>query len=198
MKQKKSKSLLRVVLCLFMGLIAFVALVMVNSELSKTSLTGDIVVYFKVINTDISLITAGCYETLDSIPEGVVANDLICDEILYSKDMEKKSDLLKYLENEDNVIEMSVKVTDLSDAVGGTIRTGDLINISCVDSNLKYSELLYSNVYVKQALASDGTEISKDSSTAAVTLVILVSEDMEQNIYSELSHGLLKISKTLY
>ena len=101
MKQKKSKSLLRVVLCLFMGLIAFVALVMVNSELSKTSLTGDIVVcaknitsgteitkdnvseYFKVINTDISLITAGCYETLDSIPEGVVANDLICDEILY-------------------------------------------------------------------------------------------------------------------
>lgn len=213
MKEKKSKSLTRLILSVIIGIFVYCALLAAETWFLRDVETSKAVVltqnlskgtvinnenkteYFEVVDIYSNYVTDDNFKSIDDIPDGVLTSNMNTFETLLKKDIDKKDDLLSYIPNDSAIIEMSVKVSDLGNAVGGLIRAGDLINISIVDSSSKISEPLYKNVYVEKSLDSSGNNIEKTADTAATIIVILVDEEMEQTINNGIANGTLKISR---
>jgi hypothetical protein len=94
-----------------------------------------------------------------------------------------------------NMVETSIKVNDISEVVGGTLRTGDIVNISTVNQITKESESVLENVYVNKVFASDGREINRSDKTSAMTINILISKEDEQKLNKKIILGTIRISK---
>lgn len=213
-KPKKEKSLTRFVVCLIIAIFSFVALMGVQSYILRNKQTTPIVVcsvdsipintvitknnihkYFEVIERDSFQITENNYNSLDDVPEGIIADKMCKNQELLTTNIRSNDEILDYLEGSE-VVEMSIKVSDIGDVVGGKLRAGDLVNISFIDSKTGEADLLYSKVYVKQALNSSGETLSADSkTTSATTIILLVNPSMEESIYSALSYGDIKFSR---
>jgi hypothetical protein len=213
-KGKKEKSLTRLVVCLLIAIFSFVALMGVQSYILRNKQTTPIVVcsvdeipmntvltkeniakYFTVIERDSFQTTKKNYSSLSDIPEGILADDMCKNQELLKTNIRDNKEVLGYLDGSE-VMEMSIKVADIGDVVGGMLRGGDLVNISYVDSKTNESTLLYSKVYVKQALNSSGETVSRNNTSAsATTIILLVNPAMEEEIYAAISNGDVKLSR---
>lgn len=92
-------------------------------------------------------------------------------------------------------VEASFKVAAFDAAVGGTIRAGDRINITVVDSTgiEKYS---IDNVYVAATFTSDGTLVKENDTTAiAVGFKIWLNGSELTDFNTNISAGIVKVSK---
>lgn len=213
-KQKKEKSLTRLVVCLIIAIFSFVALMGVQSYILRNKQTTPIVVcavdnipmntvitkdnvddYFMIIERDTFQITKNNYNSLDDVPEGLIIDVMCKNQELLKTNIRNNDEVFEYL-SDSEVVEMSIKVSDIGDVVGGMLRTGDLVNISYVDSKTNEATTLYSKVFVKQALNSSGEPISKNNSSAsATTIILLVNPLMEEEIHSAISSGDVKFSR---
>lgn len=211
-KKNSGKSFVRLVVCLIISIFSFLVLTATQSYILKNKITETIVIaskdltinteitkdniqtYFKEIERDSTQVSSNNYKSLDDIPEGILNDNILKGEEILKKDIIDKQTCLEYLDN-DEVVEMSLKLSDIGNIVGGTIRPGDLVNISCINNVLDEAELLFSKVYVKNVFDSAGGEVKRGDDVSAMTLIILVSPEMEEYIYSKMCNGDLKISR---
>ena len=209
-KKSKGKSLIRSIMCLIAGSITFCGLIVASTKLSNTTLKEKVVIckttltkgteitesnksnYFELVDLDVNLITNIYIQKIEDIPSGLLNCDMDNQDFLYKRNITNKSDIADYIT--DDCISMSIKVSDISDAVGGSIRQGDLINVGVVFSKDKSYNLIYENIYVEKVLNSSGEEVTDDSGSAT-TIILTVTPDMAQSIYENISKGTAKITK---
>ena len=97
----------------------------------------------------------------------------------------------------DDLVEVSFNVSDISQVVGGILRSGDIIDISIIDNNTNESMIVLEDIYVDKAISSDGLQIDRSSDLSALTINILVSKDDSEKLNSYLNKGTLRISKNI-
>lgn len=98
--------------------------------------------------------------------------------------------------NNDNIVEVSISSSDISEIVGGILREGDFINISMVDPVTKDSTRILENVYIDKAFSTDGTKIDRDDTMAAARInVLLTSAEDEAKLNKSISLQGIKVSK---
>ncbi|MBL4932271.1 SAF domain-containing protein [Clostridium paridis] len=95
----------------------------------------------------------------------------------------------------ENPVEASFKATDISQVVGGTIRTGDMINISTINQVTKENENVLNNVYVNRTFSNEGKEVNRGDTTPVVAINILISKDDEAKLNKALGTGQVRVSK---
>ena len=105
--------------------------------------------------------------------------------------IDKESVLVKI----ENPVEVSFKASDIAQVVGGTIRPGDIINISTINQVTKENENVLNNVYVNRTFSNEGKEVSREDVTPAVAVNILISKDDEAKLNKALGAGQVRISK---
>lgn len=128
------------------------------------------------------------FVTREFIKNDVITSNFIIDTESYIKDIK-------------NPIEVSLKVSSLSDAVGGILREGDIINIYAMSTNKEKkmeSNPIMLGAYITKAFDSNGAEIStEDNETPTAMFNLIISEDAEVEFNKSIYSGTLRISKKL-
>lgn len=90
-------------------------------------------------------------------------------------------------------VTIGIRADDAASFVSGTVRQGDIINVSVIDNTTKKCETILKNVYVTGAYLDDGT-IAEDTGCATI-LNILVDSSMESFVNEKIGNGLVRISR---
>lgn len=122
----------------------------------------------------------------------VTTKEINKNEVISKNSFMDKDNLLTKIENP---VETSIKVSDLSQVVGGILREGDIIDISVINSTSGESKVVLENVYVDKAIASDGTEIDRENDAVATVLNIIISKEEEEILNTEIDKGTVRIRK---
>ena len=122
----------------------------------------------------------------------VTTKEINKNEVISKNSFIDKDNLLAKIENP---VETSIKVSDLSQVVGGILREGDIIDISVINSTSGESKVVLENVYVDKAIASDGTEIDREKNAVATVLNIIISKEEEEILNTEIDKGTVRIRK---
>jgi len=142
---------------------------------------------------DGELEVSGVAKTKEELLNFIANENLNKGEIISSNSFISKNSILKDIKDP---VETSFNVSDISQVVGGTLREGDLIDISVVDSNTNENTEVLRSVYVEKAISSDGKEIDRSSDLSAITINVIVSSKDEQRLNNYINKGLLRVSKT--
>lgn len=194
-------------LAICFALVAFVALIYINSKIIGNDDSVETVVavkdiahnteitkqnineYFKIEKVSSSLVTDKTLKTLDNLAGKYVSADLIYENAPVNSQMfSSKKDII---ESYTNPVRMSFNVGSFSDAVCGRIRSGDIVDIYGVTSS-KSQDILKS-AYVEDVYDSSGNKISNSDSTTSATAFTVVIESGEENKLLEM----LKNSKVV-
>lgn len=134
----------------------------------------------------------------DILVDTFVSRDFIKNDVITS---DMISDRQSYIADINNPIETTLSVSSISDAVGGIIREGDLINIHSIVTDRKEgttSTPIMIRAYVTKAFDSSGGIIStEDNTTPTAMFSLVISEDMEKAFNESIFSGTLKVSKIL-
>ncbi len=137
----------------------------------------------------------GVAKTKEELLNLIANENLNKGEIISMDSFITKNSILKDIKDP---VETSFNVTDISQVVGGTLRKGDLIDISVIDNNTNESTEVLKNVYVEKAISSDGKEIDRSSDLSAITINIIVSKTDEAKLNNHISKGGIRVSKIDY
>lgn len=105
-------------------------------------------------------------------------------------------------------VEVSIGTNAIAQVVGGTIREGDLVNISTVRLRTKMFQENGQNgyetvpvafkAYVTETFTSSGISVSSEDDTQPVTVInILIPASEEAAFYEALEEGILRVSRIL-
>lgn len=207
----KKKNFGKVVISLIIAIILFVALLFIESKVIAPNGTTNVVIatsdidkgvvitsenvntYFKEKeNVDGELEVSNSIKSLDELIDTKVNSNINKGEVVSQNDVLDKESILADIQDP---IEVSLKVEDISQMVGGTVREGDMIDISVVDEISLENKAVLSNVYVNKAFGADGVEISRDNSTSVLVVNIIISKEDEAILNSSLETGVVRISK---
>ena len=195
MKNIKPKSL---IISACVAIVVFIALLFVEKSLLKPNGTvegfvavSDIDKGTVITEENISKLFTeknnidGALEVTGAINKG---------EVVSNNSFISKDDKFKDI---DDLVEVSFNVSDISQVVGGILRSGDIIDISIIDNNTNESMIVLEDIYVDKAISSDGLQIDRSSDLSALTINILVSKDDSEKLNSYLNKGTLRISKNI-
>jgi hypothetical protein len=144
-----------------------------NTEITKQNIND----YFKIEKVSSDLVTDKTLKSLDGLVGKYVSSDIIYEKALVNSQMfSSKKDIV---ENFNNPVRMSFSVGSFSDAVCGRIRSGDIVDIYCV-SSLKSQNIL-KNAYVENVYDSSGIKIENWNSTTSATAFTVIIEGGEEN-----------------
>lgn len=207
----KKKNFGKVVISLIIAIILFVALLFIESKVIAPNGTTNVVIatsdidkgvvitsenvntYFKEKeNVDGELEVSNSIKSLDELIDTKVNSNINKGEVVSQNDVLDKESILADIQDP---IEVSLKVEDISQMVGGTVREGDMIDISVVDEISLENKAVLSNVYVNKAFGADGVEILRDNSTSVLVVNIIISKEDEAILNSSLETGVVRISK---
>lgn len=146
----------------------------------------------KEVDTELRLENSILEIEKEKIKDTILAKDIEKGEIISSNSLINKESILSNL---NDPIELSFKVADISQGVGGTIREGDMINISIINDISKENEPVFENVYVNKALTSDGKEVKRGDSIATATVNIIISKNDESELNKALGLGTIRVSR---
>lgn len=163
--------------------------------------------YFKIEKVPSDQNIKGTYEKLKDIKDVKTKVDLKEGEVVAEKDF---VDTNKYVDDIKNPVLTSIAVSSVSNAVGGSLREGDIINISVITNQSTSGSSVgtvgadkktynFNTVYVDNAKDNNGADIAIDDkeSSATVFSVILNKEDSD-NLNAALNNGsLVRIEKVL-
>lgn len=236
-KQRDSRSKFKKsIICLIIASVLFIGLLVVQTSVlnqeAKTKVykaTSDLVEGTKIDENSFNNYFYESYVSTAELEEGTVTSpetvygtllkrDMFKNEVLTTnKTGEVKSTLLYSMENP---VKISFAANELSAAVSGEIREGDLINIYCTSSikdpvtgeTVSVVESVAENVYVQGSYISDGTIVNKtitnydengdnsenvtDGRTATM-FSILIPKSFEQEFIMYGTKGDYYISKVL-
>lgn len=127
-----------------------------------------------------------------------VTNDILSGEQISSKRIEKMSNRVKDIKN---LREYSLKFSDISEVVGGTLREGDVIDLILTDNSqgkvVTQTEL--KNVVVDKAITTDGNIIHRASANkySATVLNLDLSAEDAHKLDNAVARGKVKALKIL-
>ncbi|MFQ9249262.1 MAG: SAF domain-containing protein [Clostridium paraputrificum] len=207
----EKKNFGKVVISLIIAIILFVALLFIESKVIAPNGTTNVVIatsdidkgvvitsenvntYFKEKeNVDGELEVSNSIKSLDELIDTKVNSNINKGEVVSQNDVLDKESILADIQEP---IEVSLKVEDISQMVGGTVREGDMIDISVVDEISLENKAVLSNVYVNKAFGADGAEISRDNTTSVLVVNVIISKEDEAILNSSLETGVVRISK---
>ena len=210
MKNIKPKSL---IISACVAIVVFIALLFVEKSLLKPNGTvegfvavsdidkGTVIteeniskLFTEKNNIDGALEVTGAVKTKDELINKVAKENINKGEVVSNNSFISKDDKFKDI---DDLVEVSFNVSDISQVVGGILRSGDIIDISIIDNNTSESLSVLEDVYVDKAISSDGLQIDRSSDLSALTINILVSKDESEKLNSYLNKGTLRISKNI-
>ena len=210
MKNIKPKSL---IISACVAIVVFIALLFVEKSLLKPNGTvegfvavsdidkGTVIteeniskLFTEKNNIDGALEVSGAVKTKDDLINKVAKENINKGEVVSNNSFISKDDKFKDI---DDLVEVSFNVADISQVVGGILRSGDIIDISIIDNNTNESMIVLEDIYVDKAISSDGLQIDRSSDLSALTINILVSKDDSEKLNSYLNKGTLRISKNI-
>ena len=210
MKNIKPKSL---IISACVAIVVFIALLFVEKSLLKPNGTvegfvavsdidkGTVIteeniskLFTEKNNIDGALEVTGAVKTKDELISKIAKENINKGEVVSNNSFISKDDKFKDI---DDLVEVSFNVSDISQVVGGILRSGDIIDISIIDNNTSESLSVLEDVYVDKAISSDGLQIDRSSDLSALTINILVSKDDSEKLNSYLNKGTLRISKNI-
>ncbi|MDB2085219.1 SAF domain-containing protein [Clostridium paraputrificum] len=210
MKNIKPKSL---IISACVAIVVFIALLFVEKSLLKPNGTvegfvavsdidkGTVIteeniskLFTEKNNIDGALEVTGAVKTKDDLINKVAKENINKGEVVSNNSFISKDDRFKDI---DDLVEVSFNVSDISQVVGGILRSGDIIDISIIDNNTNESMIVLEDIYVDKAISSDGLQIDRSSDLSALTINILVSKDDSEKLNSYLNKGTLRISKNI-
>ena len=210
MKNKGEKKFGKIAISLIISIILFVGLLVLESNI--TSPNGKVEVVkavnnikegtvidennkdslFEVVTVDGSLDFETVLRNTDELVGRIIDTEIKKGEIISSKRLIDKDSVLGKIENP---VETSVRVTDISQVVGGILREGDIIDISVVNSTTTENEKVLEGVYVSKAFSSDRTEVDRNSGMSVLTVNIIVSPEDEAKLNQAIELGTIRVSK---
>lgn len=210
MKNIKPKSL---IISACVAIVVFIALLFVEKSLLKPNGTvegfvavsdidkGTVIteeniskLFTEKNNIDGALEVTGAVKIKDELINKVAKENINKGEVVSNNSFISKDDKFKDI---DDLVEVSFNVSDISQVVGGILRSGDIIDISIIDNNTNESMIVLEDIYVDKAISSDGLQIDRSSDLSALTINILVSKDDSEKLNSYLNKGTLRISKNI-
>lgn len=210
MKNIKPKSL---IISACVAIVVFIALLFVEKSLLKPNGTvegfvavsdidkGTVIteeniskLFTEKNNIDGALEVTGAVKTKDELINKVAKENINKGEVVSNNSFISKDDKFKDI---NDLVEVSFNVSDISQVVGGILRSGDIIDISIIDNNTNESMIVLEDIYVDKAISSDGLQIDRSSDLSALTINILVSKDDSEKLNSYLNKGTLRISKNI-
>ena len=210
MKNIKPKSL---IISACVAIVVFIALLFVEKSLLKPNGTvegfvavsdidkGTVIteeniskLFTEKNNIDGALEVTGAVKTKDDLINKVAKENINKGEVVSNNSFISKDDRFKDI---DDLVEVSFNLSDISQVVGGILRSGDIIDISIIDNNTNESMIVLEDIYVDKAISSDGLQIDRSSDLSALTINILVSKDDSEKLNSYLNKGTLRISKNI-
>ncbi|WP_181951902.1 SAF domain-containing protein [Clostridium paraputrificum] len=210
MKNIKPKSL---IISACVAIVVFIALLFVEKSLLKPNGTvegfvavsdidkGTVIteeniskLFTEKNNIDGALEVTGAVKTKDELINKIAKENINKGEVVSNNSFISKDDKFKDI---DDLVEVSFNVSDISQVVGGILRSGDIIDISIIDNNTNESMIVLEDIYVDKAISSDGLQIDRSSDLSALTINILVSKDDSEKLNSYLNKGTLRISKNI-
>lgn len=148
--------------------------------------------YFYIKEVDKSLVTKDSVLILSDMPGYIVKDNISMGEIVNFNRLVSKTSVLANIKVP---VETSLKVADLSDLVGGTIRSGDLINISVVNKETNENEEILKNVFVSQAFDSSGAALTQVEDKPAITINVIIDKSFESEFNTRINQGKVRVSK---
>lgn len=149
--------------------------------------------YFVIKDVDAGLKTNSAFTSLVDLEGYIVRKNIDKNEIISSSGLEKKSSVLSLLKEP---AEVGLKVSDISQVVGGIIRPGDLIDISVVDNDSKKAEKIFTGVHVSRVFNSSGMELTRDETDIpAVAINVIIDKEQEALFHEKITSEIIRISK---
>lgn len=211
---KGEKSLTRLILAFAFSILIFVGVISLESYALEDKSTLAVVVaardipantivtsnnaaeYFTTEQVNTALSFDGCITDMSSL-EGQTLVNISSGEIL-SSSMLKKDYYPTFIEDP---VEISMKASDLSQAVSGILRTGDKINVSIVSETEDglVSDTILESTYVTSVYDSSCLLVDPaDTESNAAYINIVISREDEKAVNEALYSGTLRISKIEY
>lgn len=208
---KTGKSLTRLILAFAVSILVFIGVVCLESYALEDKSTMTVVVaskdipantiitsenvnsYFTTKQVNSTLSFNGCSTDINTMT-GQTLVDISSGEIASTAMLNKDY----YPEAIPNPVEISIKASDLSQAVSGILRTGDKINISIVTETEEGIEnvTVLEDTYVTSVYDSSCLLISAtDTESNAAYINIIIPETEEKMVNEALYSGSLRISK---
>lgn len=221
-KQKKQRpvNIRAMVYCLIATFVLYAMLIVVEKSILKSEEKQKVYVAAADIPANL-LITEENFSTyfkfgersIGSLPEGTVTDsadiidsltirEIAANEIILFSAFTKEQSLIGDIENP---VEVSMNAANLSQVVGGVIRTGDFINIWSV-KNVSQGGVssavvtpIYEGAYVTRAFTTAGTEVSRDAKEEAATMIIniVIPAGLEEEFNRAMAEGSIRISRII-
>ena len=209
-KKKGSGLFLKIVISLVVAIVLFFVLLTVESSMLKNYekkmvviatqpiLRGTVIdqanvnVYFKNYEVDKKLVSENTITKTEELVGTIVVNNLDPNEIVNANDFKSEKDVIARLEEP---VKVSVAVSGISNAVGGRIRSGDLVDITVLNKNTGDAEYLLEDVYILEAMTSDGVTVAKEDTSRMTTLfnVLIDKKDVNDAVLA-LSQGTIVLT----
>lgn len=145
--------------------------------------------YFKIKDkVDGELDVENSISSLDDLIDKIPTEKILKGQVV---SMNKFIDKDSVLAEISDVVEVSIKATDVSQVAGGIIKAGDLINISIISEVSKSSERILNNVYVSKTFTNEAEQVE---GKPQVILNIYISKEDEKKLNDAIAKGNLRVS----
>ena len=169
-----------------------------NLEITKANISD----YFRLEDRPESVIPDGCItqdiQLLGHITDRVIQNNEIITVSSLSTQDERTKDI-------EHPIEVSLNASNLSQFVGGVLRTGDYVNVWSVRTDTVNGEKvtqtknICSHAYVTRTFSSSGEAAGEgDSDIATMIINIVIPAEQEEEFNTAIAEGTLRVGRYLY
>ena len=134
---------------------------------------------FVIRETDRAMLPEGTVTTLEELKGKVLSETLWKNEIVTRKDLSDRALVEASMEEP---TELTFTATSIADSAGGTVRSGDAINVGILyqtDTGQSRYRLAGEDIYVAEALDDSGRPVSGQKGEAACTMFRVIMERRE-------------------
>lgn len=194
-KAKKVAKIVALPLILASIMVCFLYIVVRNNTLAE-NLKTDVVVatkniventkisadeiddYFEVIRVDADAVVNVYASSLSDLPADgfYVKTDIVKGQMLHKKDIEE-SDFVMDKYKEDAVI-TSLKVSEFSNSVCGSLRYGDIVDVYAVDPATDELVFVVGDVYILAAYNNSGEKLNTSEGVAVAFTILATPEEV--------------------
>jgi hypothetical protein len=220
-KENKAGLSARVILyCIIITVVLYVLMIFIEKSVINADDNKIVYVAVKEVPENI-LVTEeniGTYfeakeRALSAVPDKAIENGaelygMYTDRVINKNEIvtgESFSSLDERTKDIEHPIEVSLNASNLSQLVGGVLRTGDYINIWSVKSNtingekITETKNICSHVYVTRTFSSSGEIASEDNADMATMIVnIIIPAEQEEEFNTAIVEGTLRVGRYLY
>lgn len=162
-----------------------------NTEITKDNIN----VYFERKKVSRNILVDSVINNGKGIINKYVTDDILKGEQISAKKLDEVSNRTKDIKN---LVEYAIKFSDISEVVGGTLRTGDVIDLILTETGqgevTTQTEL--KNVVIDKAITADGSIIDRTNGSKSATVLTLdLSAEDAHKLDNAVASGKVKALK---